>query len=168
MKYKTKRQAQIGFSIYFLIGSMCGFWGIVLSRSMGDYYPPYAEACVGLLGLFVFVYYITYDVKRNIYKKKGERFQGHIIGADELISGRGKSTYYLKISFYDNGKKIKYTEGYAGNPNKKLKSYECYIYKWKGKYIEGDFVALGKTDKPVNLKIPISVYGKDKKKKLYV
>lgn len=168
MKYKTIRQAGIGFGVYILIISMCGVVGIVSAKSMGDYYPAYSEVLVGLLGVLVFTYYCTYDVKRNIFKKKGERFQGHIIGAERLVSGRGEWTYYLKISFYDNGKKIKYTEGYAGDPNKKLKSCECYIYKWKGKYIEGDLVALDKKEKSVNLKIPISKYGTDKKKKLYV
>ena len=72
----------------------------------------------------------------------------------------------MKISFYDNGEKVKYTEGYAGNPNSKHKSCICNIYKWKGKYIEADFDVLEKKEKPNNLNIPISKYGR--KKKIYV
>ena len=166
MKYKTQRQAKVGVSLIFLIICVCMCIGIALSKSSGEYYPAYAEICVGLLGAIVFGYYITYDVKRNIYKKKGECFRGHIIGADVLVSGRGKWTYYLKISFYDNGEKVKYTEGYAGNPNSKLKSCICNIYKWKGKYIEADFDVLEKKEKPNNLNVPISKYGR--KKKIYV
>lgn len=168
MKYKTQRQSKVGISFFFLMLSVCMCIGIVSSRRVGEYYPAYAEICVGLLGASVFGYYSTYDVKRNIYKKRGECFRGHIIGADVLMSGRGEWTYYLKISFYDNGDKVKYTEGYAGNPNSKLKSCVCNIYKWKGKYIEGDFIALEKKESPINLKIPISKCGRNKKKKLYV
>jgi hypothetical protein len=138
--------------------------GIILSKSFGEYYSAYTEIAFVLLGLSVFGYYITYDLKRNVYKKNGECFQGHIIGADVIISGRGEWTYYLKISFFDDGEKIKYTEGYEGNPNKKLKNCECNIYKWRGKYIESDFKTLEKKEKPVNLKIPINKRGRSKKK----
>lgn len=167
MKYKTQRQANVGVSIFFVIVCLCACFGIAISKSWGEYYPVYSEASVGLLGIVVFGYYSTYNVKRNIYKKRGECFRGYIIGADVLISGRGEWTYYLKISFFDNGKKIKYTEGYAGDPNKKLKNCECNIYKWRGKYIESDFKTLGKKEKPVNLKIPISKCGRSNKK-MYV
>ena len=167
MKYKTQRQSKIGISLFFLIICLCLCFGIALSKSWGEYYPVYAEAGIALLGIIVFGYHITYNVKRNIYKKKGECFQGYIIGADVLVNGRGEWTYYLKISFYDNGKKIKYTEGYAGDPNKKLKNCKCNIYKWRGKYIESDLMTLEQKAMPTNLKIPISKCGRSKKK-MYV
>ena len=167
MKYKTQRQAKVGVSLFFLIICLCMCMGIMISKSWGERYPAYAEVSIGLLGMVVFGYHITYNVKRNIYKKKGECFKGYIIGADVLVSGRGEWTYYLKISFFDDGKKIKYTEGYAGNPNKKLKNCECNIYKFRGKYIESDFKTLEKKEKPANLKIPINKCGRIKKK-MYV
>lgn len=167
MKYKTQRQAKIGVSFFFFIICMCMCLGIILSKSSGEYYPIYAEISIGLLGIVVFGYHITYNIKRKIYKKKGECFRGYIIGADVLVSGRGEWTYYLKISFFDGGKKIRYTEGYAGDPNNKLKNCECIIYKWRGKYIESDFNTLERKEKPANLKIPISKYGRGKKK-MYV
>lgn len=157
----------MGVALCILIICMGFCAEIMPSKAEEKYYPKFAAISIGLFGIAVFGYYITYDEKRNIYKK-GERFQGYIIGADEFMSGRGDWTYYLKISFYDDGEKIKYTEGYAGNPNKKLKNREGNIYKWKGKYIESDFKTLDKKEKPVNLKIPISKYGRNSKKKMYV
>lgn len=163
-----QRQAKVGVALCILIICLGFCTEIISSKAEGMYYPKYAAVSIGLFGIAVFGYYITYNVKRNIFKKKGERFQGYIVGADEFVRGRGDWTYYLKISFYDDGEKIKYTEGYAGNPNKKLKNRECNIYKWRGKYIESDFTTLEKKEKPANLKIPISKYGRGSKMKMYV
>ena len=53
---------------------------------------------------------------------------------------------------------MRYTEGYVGNPNYKLKNISCAVYKWKDKYIEADFNVLDKKEKPHYLEIPISKY----------
>ena len=110
--------------------------------------------CAWLLGIIPFVYCLSYDAKRNAYKKKGICIQGHIIGTYKVSNRRGAGTYYLKICFWDNGKKIMHTEGYVDNPNFMLSASSCNIYKWRGKYIEADLNTL-ENEKSHKLEIPI-------------
>ena len=138
---------------------------MIMHRDEGEIYPYIIAVCFWLAGILVLLYYLTYDVKRNRFKKFGECFPGQIIGADVFMEGRGEWTYCLLISFYDEGDLVRYTEGYKGNPNQKLKSCECKIYKMNGKYIEADLKGLDKGEKPHDLKIPVKMrfFRKNKK-----
>lgn len=167
MRYKTKREAHKICSIF---GLVCGI-SICVGNigEYGYYYPIIGSICCALLGLAVFIYCWTCNVKRNLYKKRGEYFEGKVIGAERSFNGRGEDTYYLLISFYENGtRKIRYTEGYVGNPNKKLKGLGCSIYKYGGRYIEADLNILASQEKIRNLNIPISKRRGIRKNKRYV
>ena len=166
LKYKTKRQACIWVAVWILIACLCWFISIVYGRNRNEYFIPGIEYFILLFGIGVLTYFLTYDVKRNHFIKCGECIPGCITGAECEVNGRGEWTYYLLISFYDNGQKIKFTEGYVGDPNDKLKSCECNIYKWNGKYIEADLQPLEREQMPVKLNIPVNKYrGKNKNKK---
>ena len=72
-------------------------------------------------------YCLSYNAKRNYYKKHGECFIGYIVGADLLIGGRGIYSYHLKVQFRENNrKKILLTEAYIGDPNNILKKRNCH------------------------------------------
>lgn len=167
MKYKTKRESYKFYSIFVLV---CGI-SICIGNiaEYGHYYPVIGSICCALVGLAVFIYCWTCNLKRNLYRKRGEHFEGRIIGAERSFNGRGQDTYYLLISFYENGiRKIRYTEGYVGNPNRKLKSRGCSIYKYRDRYIETDLNVLASQDKSPNLNIPISKRRGIRKAKEYV
>ena len=130
--------------------------GIMMLQNMtaDDISTLVLALCCILTGALLLAYFLTYDVKRNKFKQNGECIPGRIIGAQEVVSRRGV-TYYLLIAFNDNGTKIRYTEGYKGDPNLKLRSRDCNIYKLNGKYIEADFQALGKDEWAQALNIPV-------------
>lgn len=170
MKYKTRREYHKGLSIICLLFGICGFGiaGLCILTYAGesDDLTIRMGICSAIIGIGIFIYCWTCNVKRNRIKKKGERYEANIIGAEWLLNGRGEDTYYLLISFYENGeRKIRYTEGYVGSPNYKLKSTKCEIYRWKNKYIETEFEVLDKKENPVQLNIPITKYRFFHKKK---
>ena len=164
-KYKTRRQdnTYVGAISSILCLFCCIIYGV--DSKIDDLYIFCLLVLMGILCVFWFIYSITYNTKRQIFKKKGECILGYIVGAEEELTGRGLNTYYLFISFYDGCEKIKYTEGYVGNPNHYLKSRRCHIYKYKDKYIEADFISAEKSLNSCILDIPISKYQHNSKKK---
>lgn len=91
------------------------------------------------LGITVFLSCCIYRYNRKKIMKYGEKLTGKIISAEYIMS-RGENIYYLNIEFWENNKKVLYrTKGYRGNPNYVLESPYCFIYSYKGKYIEGNF-----------------------------
>ena len=173
MKYKTRREYHKGLSIICLLFGIYGLGisGLCILTYAGesDDVPLCMGICTTIIGIGIFIYCWTCNFKRNRMKEKGKRYEANIIGAEWLLNGRGEDTYFLLISFHDNGeRKIRYTEGYVGNPNYKLKNIGCEIYKWKNKYIETGFAVRDKNEKLGKLNIPITKYHFFQKKKDYV
>lgn len=162
--YKTRRENNLCEATYILFICVFFFLGVMLFWRKETPILLYLQIPIELSAICYFAYCITYDKKRKSYKKHGERIQGYIIGAEERIYGKGSNTFYLLISFDDNGKKIKYTEGYVGDPNYYLISRICSIYKCNGEYIEADFVTRGNFKDSSGLGIPITKYQKNSKK----
>ncbi len=73
----------------------------------------------------------------------------------ESVYSRPEYSYHLMVSFNDNGEKILYTEAYKGYPSSRLKSANCNVYKWKGKYIEADFDLKSTYETHQSVMIPI-------------
>jgi len=111
------------------------------------------------IGVGSFIYCWSEAHIRNRYYTNGKRYDATIVRAEWLLNGRGEDTYYLIICFYDDSKQLLYrkTNGYVGSPNVKLKSPECAVYEWKGKYMEGEFQTVedGETG---GLDIPVAKY----------
>ena len=167
MKYKTRRQKNIyeAARLLFICINLC----IVVVLFLGKEVPAlmYLQLPIELLSICYLIYCLTYDIKRKRYKNNGECFQGYIIGAEEQYYDNGSNTFYLLISFDDNGKKIKYTEGYVGDPNLYLVSRMCSIYKYNGEYIEADLIQGEHINESSTLGIPTTNYQKSSKK-MYV
>ena len=174
MKYKTVRESRKIISLLVLLlfglpGMFCTLFILLTVDDAVIDQVSFLGLYMGLLSILWFLDCFTGNIKRKIFIKYGEKLKGNIIAAESLINGKGEDTYYLLISFYEGGlRKIRYTEGYEGSPNYKLKSADCEIYKWHNRYIETGFKALDKKEKPVHLNIPISKYHIFKKKKGYV
>ena len=173
MKYKTVRESgrplSVGGLLIGVIGIFCTIFILMMKGDALNDPASFVGLYIGLLSILGFVYCWTSDVKRKVFRKYGKKFNGYIIGAEWRLNGRGEDTYYLLISFHEDGtRRIRYTEGYVGNPNCKLRNMECEIYKWHNKYIEMGFNLLNKNEKPVPLHIPITTYHFLKKKKEYV
>lgn len=150
----TKRQSNIGIGFHCLLSTLCfGGW-VLLTREEDDHFAVVKAVIIFLVGILSLIYFLTYNVKRNMYKKLGKCIPGRIVGAD-VVWGRHENSYHLKISFYDDGEKMLYTEAYKGHPGSKLKSSSCNIYKWKGRYIEADFDLKSKREVHQGLTIPI-------------
>lgn len=174
MKYKTKRERFKYISIIGLLIGLLGFGALFLScfveEEAEDRFVEVGTILpISIAVIIQFFYCWTYDVRRNRMRKYGEKFEARIIGADCKINVKDEYTFYLMIQFFENGeKKIRYTEGYCGNPNLKLRSTSCNVYKWKNKYIEADLEALDKNEKPYNMRIPITPYRLFRKNKKLV
>ena len=112
-------------------------------------------AMISIMAIAHLAYCFSGDFKRDRYKRYGTRFKGYIDSARMSRGGRGYNRYYLNISFDDGGRKIRHTEAYVVDPRKALKSRECSVYKYKGKYIEADFMPAQKGSKGW-LDIPVS------------
>ncbi|MBO6297877.1 MAG: hypothetical protein J6N53_03440 [Lachnospiraceae bacterium] len=154
MQYRTRRQTFIGLGISFFLSALClGGW-VLLSNQDGEITLVIKAGCIFLGGLLILIYFLSFNTKRNKYKRIGQCIPGRIIGAD-MVYGRHESSYHLMISFYDNGEKVLYTEAYKGDPRFRLKSLRCNVYKWKDKYIEADFDCLAKREMPQGLLIPV-------------
>jgi len=154
IRYKTRRQANIFISGFFM-ALLCVYGGAVLIDGSELCLPGYIVPFIWLLGIAPFMYCITYNLKRNAFKKKGVRKTGKIIGYNLIPRGRMGEDYCLKIQFYENEKKVFVTEPYIADPNEKLANTSCYIYNYNGKYIEADLNTLKKGEKPRGLNIPI-------------
>ena len=154
MRYITIRQSNIGLGFLFFLSALCLGYGQLLMNRDNEIMPKVKAACIFIVGIMIFVYFLSYNVKRNMYKKLGKCIPGRIVGAD-VVWGRHENSYHLKISFYDDGEKMLYTEAYKGHPGSKLKSSSCNIYKWKGRYIEADFDLKSKREVHQGLTIPI-------------
>lgn len=157
MKYKTARQNHIVISFFFMLFCICLGIPILKYRTVGDISYYIVAMSIFLTGILFFIHSVTYDRKRNIYKKNGISIPGNIISAERMLGTEKTKKYFLKIQFYDEGNKIRYTEAYVGNPNTILKNCNCNIYKWKGKYIEADFNILDKENKTTEEIIPIKI-----------
>lgn len=174
MKYKTTRESRKNISLLVLLlfglpGIFCTLFILLIVDNAAINQASFLGLYMGLLSILWFLDCFTGIFKRKLFIKYGEKFKGNIIGAENLVNGRGEDTYYLLISFYEGGiRKIRYTEGYEGSPNCKLKNTDCEIYKWHNKYIETGFNALDKKEESAHLNIPISKYHIFKKKKGYV
>ncbi len=161
--YKTRRQD------YSYMGGMCSLLCLIsciiygISLKTEERYVLWLLIIAAVICIYWFIYSITCNTKRRIYKKKGKRFSGVIIGAEEERTGRGSNTYYLLISFYDEHRRIKYTEGYVGDPNYYLISRKCSIYKYNGEYIEADLVPGKFFNEASGLGISITKYKKTSK-----
>lgn len=159
MKYKTVRQDSILGSFAFLIALAIFLWAASIAKST---VYIIITGCAFLAGLLVFIYTITYNVKRKYFKKHGKCIPGKIVAADKVFARMGHE-YYFKVEFFDDGEKILYTEGYKGNPFFLLKDMECNVYKFNGKYVEADFHLREKPEDcrkppiPVNNRDPVSL-----------
>ena len=159
MKYKTLKDLFKPFVIFFLV-----LWMAMLALNILEM-TSNSEIYGGFPWLFMVSYFIadisiliysySGDIIRKKYIKNGRRLEGYIDSAQEYFSGRFESRYVLKISFNDRQKKIRKTELYLGNPNRKLSSRKCSIYELNGKYIEADFSVASGKDKAHELNIPI-------------
>lgn len=154
MTYMTKRQSNIGIGFLCLLSTFCfGGW-VLLAREEDDHFAVVKAVIIFLVGILSLIFFLTYNVKRSIFKRHGKCIPGKIIGA-ESVYGRYENSCHLMISFYDNGEKVLYTEAYKGYPSSRLKSTNCNVYKWKGKYIEADLDLKSKKEIYQRLMIPI-------------
>ncbi|MCR4806587.1 MAG: hypothetical protein K5857_02815 [Lachnospiraceae bacterium] len=112
-------------------------------------------AMIFIMAIAHLAYCFSGDFKRKRYKKYGTKFEGYIDSARKSKGGRGYDRYYLNISFNDGGRKTRRTEAYIEDPCKVLRSRECSVYKYRGKYIEADFQPAEKGSKGC-LDIPVS------------
>ena len=155
---EAKRCAPI--AVIFILFAGFIFAGAMFGRSKelhSDFYKSlFLSISVGLLGIGWFYYSVSGNSKRKHFKKMGQCFPGYIIEAESRGIPAGDGTFYLLISFEDNGKKIKYSEAYSGDPNVYLQSRNCNIYKYKNKYIEADLVPVDELTETHYLNIPIS------------
>ena len=166
-RYITYKQKDATMSGFFSIFFLCCWCGICFSGQelFETKFPYVIQILVALLCVGWFAYTATYNSKRIKYKERGQKLNGYILEAERKEMGRGGSQYFLLIAFHDNGSKIKYSEGYADNPNDYLKSRRCSIYKYKDKYIEADFICADDSESSGRLNIPISKYRRDSRKK---
>lgn len=153
MKYKTVREANKGYTIIGLVIGSFGLFVAILCvfayKGENNNTNIVMNLILAFIGIGSFVNSWTCNLKRNKMKRHGEKFKARIIGAQCLFNARDEDTFFLLIEFYENGeKKIRYTEGYYGNPNHYLRSAACEVYKWKNKYIETGFDVLDKKEKP--------------------
>lgn len=160
MKYKTVREAQKALVIIpFILGifAICILILTLMTGKNDDLLMIITLTII--LGIGSFIYCWSGPIIQKHYYKKGKRYDAVIIGAEWLLNGRGEDTYYLIIRFYDDTKRLLYrkTNGYVGSPNVKLKSENCSVYEWKGKYMEGDFQTVEKGTKGC-LNIPVTKY----------
>lgn len=160
MEYKTVREAQ---KLLVIIPFVLGIYAIdvLLSTLLlgGDREILMILVVMAILGIGSFVYCWSGPIVRKQYYKNGKRYDAEIVSAEWLLNGRGEDTFYLIIRFCDESNRILYrkTNGYVGSPNVKLKSTDCAVYEWKGKYMEGDFETVDKGTKGC-LNIPVSKY----------
>ena len=167
MKYKTWREYHRRIAV---IGLIYGCMSTIIMIFNRLYFHVKSETVIFMItatiGIGIFIYCWSGNFKRNIFKRFGRRYEDYIYEAERHAYGRGQNSYNLILAFYENGeRKLRYTEPYVGNPNEKLRSTECTVYKWLGKYIETDFYVRHTDNKYQNLDIPISKYHYFKKKR---
>ncbi|MBO6207955.1 MAG: hypothetical protein J6N53_14050 [Lachnospiraceae bacterium] len=165
IKYKTRRQqaercAPIAMVFILLAGYMFAAFLFGHMREQRQDYYEYLFMAISIGGLCIgwFFYSVSGNLKRNNFKKNGICFPGYIIGAEEICDSTGSGTFFLLILFDDNGKKIKYSEAYCGDPNIYLQSRSCNIYRYKNKYIEADLLHVEELTDKHYLNIPITKY----------
>jgi hypothetical protein len=160
IKYKTFRDCYKPFAIGTFVFFCVDIAVAVLSGSLTYEIQEYSGLPGIIMAVCLDIIFICYcysgNYKRKKYKAKGKRFEGTIISAKESFNGRGENRYNLKISFSDNGRRTMITETYAGNPNMRLRSRKCSVYRYNGKYIEDDLDVLFKKEPPKLLGIPIT------------
>ena len=157
-KYKTLKDFlkpfAIGFTSLSILGGIVKYLDAALHMGRSESGMPLVTILLVSLVVIIFdLYCFSGDYIRWKYKRNGIRLEGYIDSAKESFNGRGENRYYLDISFEDNGKKVRHTEAYIGNPNNKLTSRKCSVYKYGDKYIESDFDT--KRAEGVFMKIPI-------------
>jgi hypothetical protein len=142
MKYQTVSERQKGWALIALLISILTFFSVVQSIVYGYYdLPLFPRVLIVFGGFLFFIYTWTTNYVRRIFYKKAIRFDGTIVAAEGLYNAGGENTFYLIIEFFDGDeKRLKYTQAYYGNPNHYLKSKHCSVYKYRGKYLEGDFM----------------------------
>lgn len=159
-RQQAKRCAPIAIVFILIAGYMfvASMFGQINEQNQDDYEYLFMSISIGILCIGWFLYSISGNFKRNSFKKNGECFPGYIIGTEEICNSKGSDIYFLLISFDDNGKKIKYSEAYSGDPNVYLQSRSCNIYKYKNKYIEADLVSVDEITDTHYLDIPITEF----------
>ena len=128
------------FAIYYFI--LIIITSIKENRIYFNFLDPVDLISLSILFLFPYIIYrlLRYDIRAYVFKKKGIPFKGRIIAQTPLHGGERGQQINLIIEFFEEGNRKKfYTQNYAVNPNEILKSTCCMIYKYKYKYIEGDF-----------------------------
>ena len=160
MKYKTLKDHLKPMSIGIMVLVVIGTAVEIYNSAVNPARVPDRSAIVFLTVIFIMALaYIAYcysgNLRRKKYKKYGTRLDGYIESAQESFGGRGYNRYYLKISFHDERRRARYTEAYIENPCYVLKSRKCSVYKYKGKYLEGDFMIADKRSDG-QLSIPVS------------
>lgn len=146
MEYQTRRTYKRGEGLKIFIvaiaGIICCFiLSSGLSNQPDDIYIIMGYLLINIIFIGLFIYYWSDKYFRSRYFKYGVRYDAKIIGAEYALEvWQDSHTYFLIIEFNENGRVLRRkTQGYVGNPNIRLKSPSCSIYKWKGKYMEGDF-----------------------------
>ncbi|MBO6207589.1 MAG: hypothetical protein J6O73_11680 [Lachnospiraceae bacterium] len=154
MKYVTGYYIHAIFSFFVMLLSIWLGVQIIRFRTEGDISYYIVAIALFSIGILYFVYSLVGVFRHNVYKKYGLCIPGRIIGAERIL-GRKNGRYFLKIQFFDEVMKIRYTEAYLGNPNHILQDCFCNIYKWRGKYIESDFNTLNEKEESFVEIIPI-------------
>lgn len=164
MRYITMRESYKRDGLLYLLSVILGIMLLILGIKDYIMYEKITDGgeCLryGLVGIVFggvcFIYIWSDKWIRKRYYENGKRFDGVIVGAEHLI-GKGHCYYFLIIQFYEDGRRLlRKSPRYYGNPNDMLSSPKCSIYKWKGKYMEGDFQVLDKEIKD-NLNIPVEL-----------
>lgn len=172
MKYQTKRESIRPLSLAMFAIGMFYVYAKTSDRLIhGDAYfdlIPFiiTMILVSLITGGFFIYSFTANIKRNWFKRKGIRYDGRVVGAEIETHERSEDVYFLRIEFTENGsKKVRLTEGYVGDPSRKLRSLQCDIYELNGKYMEANFNVRKRKESMKDLYIPISKHKMSSRKK---
>lgn len=157
MKYIPVRYTHVILSFFIMLFCIRLGVPIIKFRTRGDISELIVAIGLFSFGILYFLYSLVCVIRRYVYKKNGTCIQGCIIGAERIMGQKRTGSYFLKILFFDEVKKVRYTEAYMGNPNDILQDCFCNIYKWKGKYIEADFNTLGEKQESFVEMIPVKV-----------
>lgn len=151
MKKKTKslqyclEKERFLWQLYILLGMGISIeiFGIILSIEDKE---MSSDLYIVALFISLIICYLLYanftKIKRRILSKHGIKHDAEIVNARYGSPGiYGFPSYYLEIDFINSKGKRKtlYTAGYHDNPNYYLESAKCFVYEWKGFYVEADF-----------------------------
>jgi hypothetical protein len=141
--YKTVRESEkwwilLAVVIPLLLFIICLTFVVIDKEILGD------EFLIGvvyfIVALSAFLYCQSFKIIQNRYIKKGKKYTGQIIKAEEFFSANRENTYCIFIEFFVDGKRlVRKTGRYIGNPNYYLASKNCSVYELNNKYIEADF-----------------------------